>query len=386
MMRILLIHNTSFRTFGDRIRVEKIQQTLSNSGFEVSELRLPIGQRFDLLVPKNLANLFIGFFFSSKTFRTKQNISIFTIPGLIIDSASFGFLQKQISRIKPDIIIAETSKVGLIASIVAKKHGVPCITDMHGLSFAEAIGSRRKNWQKTMYTDIEALHNSDCVIVVSKKMRDYIVEKWKIPKVKIIVAPNGSDLQEFHASYALPLRIIYAGGFSYWEKIQDFIKIAKYANPEKFKFYLAGDGPLREEILETIKKENIAITYFGSIPKRKIFSILSKMQIGIAPSTHDLTRQVASPVKIYDYLAAGLPVITPKIGDWGNMIADKNCGIALEVDSLQEYLNALNTLMNKESWNEKSFNAIKVIADEHSWTKSLESLVNFLQNSFLKKS
>jgi glycosyltransferase involved in cell wall biosynthesis len=230
--------------------------------------------------------------------------------------------------------------------------------------------------------EIEALHNSDYIIVVSKKMQDYIVEKLKISKAKIIVAPNGSNPQEFHASYALPLRVIYAGGFAYWEKVHDFLEIAKYANTEKFKFYLAGDGPLRNEILSTIKKENIAITYFGSIPKQRIFSIFSKMQIGIAPSTRDLTRQVASPVKIYDYLAAGLPVVTPKIGDWGNLIADKNCGIALEDDSLQEYLNALNMLINEEYWNEKSFNAIKVIADECSWNKSLRSLVDFLLNEF----
>jgi glycosyltransferase involved in cell wall biosynthesis len=229
--------------------------------------------------------------------------------------------------------------------------------------------------------EIEALENSNHIVVVSKKMRDYIIKKMRIAGAKIIVAPNGSNPQEVHAVYSKPLRIIYAGGFAYWEKIHDFVEIAKRANPQKFEFYLAGDGPLRNELLRKIKKENIAITYLGSIPKPRIFSVLSKMQVGIAPSTKDLTRQVASPVKIFDYLAAGLPVVTPKIGDWGDLIADEDCGMALEDDSIEEYLKALDTLADECTWNEKSLNAIKVIDDKYSWNKALQPLKNLLSSS-----
>ena len=54
-----------------------------------------------------------------------------------------------------------------------------------------------------------------------------------------------------------------------------------------------------------------------------------------------LLMQVASPIKIYDYLAAGLPVITPKMGDWGDLISRENCGISLDDDTVDNYLNSL---------------------------------------------
>jgi len=380
-MRVLIVHTTSLRTFGDRIRVEKIQQSLSSAGFKVSESRLPVVQRFDLLVPQNLENLFVGFFSLNKIFRLKPFFSSFNFPDLLIYSTSLEFLRKQVQKIKPDVILAETSKVGLIASIVAKEFRIPCVVDVHGLTFAEAVGSKQKNWRGIIHMEIEALENSNHIVVVSKKMRDYIIKKMRIAGAKIIVAPNGSNPQEVHAVYSKPLRIIYAGGFAYWEKIHDFVEIAKRANPQKFEFYLAGDGPLRNELLRKIKKENIAITYLGSIPKPRIFSVLSKMQVGIAPSTKDLTRQVASPVKIFDYLAAGLPVVTPKIGDWGDLIADEDCGMALEDDSIEEYLKALDTLADECTWNEKSLNAIKVIDDKYSWNKALQPLKNLLSSS-----
>jgi len=381
-MRIMIIHNTNPRTFGDSIRVNEIKLKLRTSGFEVVELRLPLIVRFDLLSPRNSKNIFMAFFYLNRTIRSRQYFSISNLSNALIDSISFGFLHKQILRIKPNVILAETSAVGFIASIIAKEHGITCITDMHGLTFAEAIGLKRKNWQETFYRDVRALQRSDRVIVVSKKMKDYINSKWAIPISKIIVIPNGTNPQQHIASYSFPLHVIYAGGFAYWEKIDDFIEIARHADKNKFKFFLAGDGPLRDKILETIKKENIPITYLGHIPNKKIFSILSRMQIGVAPSTRDLARQVASPVKIYDYLAAGLPVITPNIGDWGNLIINKNCGVALDDDSIQEYLNALDLMTIREFWNKKASNAIEAVTSECSWDKALRPLVDCLLKNY----
>jgi glycosyltransferase involved in cell wall biosynthesis len=379
-IRVLVVHNTRPGSFGDRIRVEKVQQALSHAGSNVFESRLPVVQRFDLLVPQNLKNLFVGFFSLNKIFRFKSFFSSLHFSDFLIYSTSLEFLRKQVQQIKPDVILAETSKVGLIASVIAKEYSIPCVVDVHGLIFAEAFGSKQKNWRGIIHMEIEAFKNSDYIVVVSKKMRDYIIKKMRISEIKIIVAPNGSDPQEFHATYSKPLRVIYAGGFTYWEKVHDFIEIAKRANPQKFEFYLAGDGPLRNELLGKIKKENIAITYLGSIPKQKIFRVLSKMQIGIAPSTKDLTRQVASPVKIFDYLSIGLPVVTPRIGDWGDLIADEDCGIALETDSIAEYLKALDEIADEIVWTKKSLNALKVIAEKCSWSKALLPLTCLLSS------
>jgi glycosyltransferase involved in cell wall biosynthesis len=278
----------------------------------------------------------------------------------------------------PDVILAETSSVGLITSIVSNEFLIPCILDEHGLTFAEAIGSKQKNWQHIMRIEVEALENCSHVIVVSGKMKDYVTRKMGIPMEKIIVAPNGSEPQKSYAEYSKPLKVIFAGGFTYWEKVEDFVEVAKQANPQEFKFYLAGDGPSRNELLEKIKKENVPVAYLGRIPKQRIFAVLSKMQIGIAPSTKDLARQVASPIKIFDYMASGLPVITPKIGDWGDIIEKENCGISLNNGSIDNYLKALNTLAQENIWKTKSRNAIKAIQEKYNWAKVLEPMTDLL--------
>jgi glycosyltransferase involved in cell wall biosynthesis len=74
------------------------------------------------------------------------------------------------------------------------------------------------------------------------------------------------------------------------------------------------------------------------------------MQIGLATSTHDLARLVASPIKIFDYMSCGLPIVCSKVGDWGNQVSDSNCGFALSDDSIVQYVAALQT-SEKDLWN-----------------------------------
>ena len=101
------------------------------------------------------------------------------------------------------------------------------------------------------------------------------------------------------------------------------------------------------------------------------------MQIGIAPSTKDLARQVASPIKIFDYMASGLPVITPKVGDLGDIIKQENCGMALDDDSTESYAKALNTLAQENIWTVQSKNAIEAIQEKYNWPKYWSQLQTY---------
>ncbi|WNZ29542.1 MAG: glycosyltransferase [Candidatus Bathyarchaeota archaeon] len=379
-LRILIVHTTNPRhTFGDRIRVENVQKSLSKAGFHVFDTRIPLSyNRYTFIRPRASKDILDNLFPLHHINHLKPSFSYINTFDSILFSTSLNFLRKIVQRVMPDVILAEASRVGWVSTIVAKEFSIPCIVDMHGLAFAEAKGRKQKNWYQILGIEIEAFENCDNLIVVSKRMKDYVTKKMNISRNKIVIAPNGSDTQQNIAHYDTPLKVIYAGGFSYWESVHDFLNIAKYADPKIFRFYIAGNNSTGKTLFKRIKKENIRVTYLGYAPRQRIFTVLSKMHIGIAPSTRDLTRQVASPVKVFDYLAAGLPVVTPKIGDWGDIVEQENCGIALNEDTTENYVKALNTLIAENVWTTKSKNAIKSIQKKYTWNKALEPITNLL--------
>ena len=360
-------------SLGDRIRIESILTFLRKNQFRIIEAPLPSLTRFWQIAP----SLFP---------LHRKIIPVFSRKELLLwldMSSSINSLKTVIRKTNPDIVLAETSLVGWVATRVCENFSIPCIIDCHGLAFAEARGVNYQHWQYLKHLEEEAFLKCDHLLVVSKRMKHYISQAFKIRLDKISVVPNGSTPQQFIAEYRIPLRVIYAGNFAYWEKAEDFLDIAKQItgfNSHKFKFYLAGAGLLKNKLLERVRKEKIPLTYLGYIPRQKIFSVLSKMQIGIAPSTRDLARVVASPIKVFDYMASGLPVITPKIGDWGEIIAEEDCGIALEDDSTESYKEALNTLAQTDVWKIKSNNAINAIKRKYNWDNVLKPLVDLISN------
>jgi len=386
--RIAVVHCTGGKiALGDRIRVEKILESLCREGFQVIDIRLPSLANINdcILTASCLKNFFLSMLPVNKLSACAVSLSSFPISifkYFIWFNVSINYLHRIVSRMKPDVILAETPTylIGWITSLLAKEFSLPCITDVHGLSFAESKGSGRKNWRGIRELEMQCLRRSSYLVVVSMKMKDFMIRQLRLSASKIIVAPNGSNPQPFVAKYKSPLKVIYAGNLAYWEKVEDFLEIAKRSDPKLFKFFMVGAGPLKGKLISRIKGEKIPVKYLGYIPSPQIFHILSTMQIGIAPSTQDLARIVASPIKVFNYMASGLPVITPKIGDWGDIVYEEDCGIALGNDNIQNYIEALNIFTKEDNWIRKSSNAITAIEKNYNWDKTLKPLVTLLSS------
>jgi len=375
---ILLVYEGGKKqVLGDYIRIKKISEILIRAGIYVLNIQVPAINRHYLLTLNGLKNTFLNFNFSNKL-NIPLSFNCKSIFRYLEFNVSLNFLIRVLRKFKPRVILGEGSTVGYVISIAAKKFSIPCIVDIHGLAFAEEKGKGYENWQELMEIEKRVFQTCDHLIVVSKRMKKYVSKIFGVTDKKIIVASNGSDIRGSFAKYKIPLKIIYAGTFSYWEKVNDFLNIAKEANSRLFKFYLAGEGPLKASLIKRIKREKIPIKYLGYIPAQDIHKLLVRMQIGIAPSTKDLARQVASPIKVFDYMASGLPVITPRVGDWGDIIEIEDCGIALNNDDIENYLNALYILAQESIWTNKSKNAIKCIKEKYNWIKVLEPLTSII--------
>lgn len=363
---------------GDNIRIKKIIDICQKSSFNLVPIIYPTLEASYLSTSAGLKNVLINVFPLHKCSHTYISPSHGGALKKFTFNIKLNYLLRTLKQLKPTMVIAETSTVGWMTLIAAKQLSIPFVIDVHGLAFAEAKGMGNKNWRQIMQNEKLAFESCDKLIVVSKRMKNFLLSQFKISNKKIIIAPNGGNIRQSKSNYQKPLNVIYSGAFSYWEKVDDFLEIAKYADSHNFKFYLAGSGLLKNDLLTRIRKEQIPITYLGYIPKPKIYDVLSKMQIGIAPSTKDLARQVASPIKVFDYMASGLPVITPKFGDWGEIIENENCGIALKDDSIKNYIVALNLFKSESFWKTKSINALKSIKEKYNWDKTLSPITTLL--------
>lgn len=361
--QIKILHVYSVEgNLGDAIRINEIKKWLKKH-FDYASLNLAETLSAKI-TPKNLQTL-------------SKGVAKGEIKEIIRDKVFLNRCQKTIEeKLKKsnfDFIFAEMAHVGFASIQTAKETQVKVISDLHGLTSAEYIENKynkKRNkayWQFLKKIEKEVYEKSEALVCVSGPMANYIKET--APQAKTLVAQNGTQKSKKKARFTSPLKIIYGGIFAFWEDLNTFLNMAKL--DQKNNYFLMGDGPEKERLLDRVKKERIKIKYLGSKKRDEAHKIFAKMNIGMAPTSTGLTRQVASPIKIYDYMSFGLPAITAKCGEWGDQIKEYGAGVVTKKSSGEQFYTALKKLENKENWSKISNNAL-ALAKEKTWDNILE--------------
>jgi glycosyltransferase involved in cell wall biosynthesis len=110
------------------------------------------------------------------------------------------------------------------------------------------------------------------------------------------------------------------------------------------KLKIVGDGKLKNEILELVKKENIDdIEFIGRVPNSKIGEILNTADIFINPSNKD-----NMPLSLFEALACGLPVISTNVGGIPDYIIDGINGFLIEPNNKEQLTNKILYVLNNQ--------------------------------------
>ncbi len=279
----------------------------------------------------------------------------------------------------PDVIFAEETRTAYMA--LKNEQNIPVIADLHGIisaEYGEAPYAKISERHLARLRDIEReiCENASDILVVSNNMRKYLLAEYKANSDKVSVVQNGADLHHKYSTYKEKMKLIFGGIFNYWEDVDTYVDMAgrDLAN----EYYLIGTGPLQSHLFDRIEKEKIRMNYLGSKDRTEALDLFCEMSIGVAPSTRNVTRYVASPVKVYDYMACGLPVITPNCGEWAKHVQESDCGLVTENSCADEFLKAAYEIRDREVWEHKSKNAVEAIKAKFGWNKVLAPIRDVL--------
>ncbi|MBK7218130.1 MAG: glycosyltransferase [Candidatus Promineofilum sp.] len=132
--------------------------------------------------------------------------------------------------------------------------------------------------------------------------------------------PSGVNPEAFAAARAgrppergAPLRLVYAGIFLEQRHLLPLARAVRRANDEgmAFRLSLYGDGPYRPALEAYAAQAGDCVRVERPIPYDAIPAMLAAADIGVTslPSPDDVKYEASSPLKLFEYMAAGLPVL-----------------------------------------------------------------------------
>jgi len=76
---------------------------------------------------------------------------------------------------------------------------------------------------------------------------------------------------------------------------------------------LIGDGPMREELEGLAATTDGVVRVRSPVPYAAIPSVLGQAHVGVLPFPDEAIFRVSSPIKLFEYLAAGLPILATRV-------------------------------------------------------------------------
>jgi glycosyltransferase involved in cell wall biosynthesis len=197
--------------------------------------------------------------------------------------------------------------------------------------------------------NILANHLADGQTAITGRM----AEVKKIPQDQLLgIWPSGVDLEEFQPAQSLrewdsitrEVRLIYVGVLHIQRKLMAMCQAVEAANSsgKNFVFTLVGWGTEKEKLIEYAQHTNGRIRVLPAVPHNQVPGLLAQAHVGVLPFPDQERFRVSSPIKLFEYMASGLPILATKIvchtdvvkngkfAFWSNDVSQEAHAIALD--------------------------------------------------------
>jgi len=122
--------------------------------------------------------------------------------------------------------------------------------------------------------------------------------------------------------------------------------------------------------------------FLGYLDRGQVAQLLGVSKIGLLTLYKTPNHVHSLPVKLYEYMAAGMPVICSDIQLWKEIVERHDCGICVDPLNVDEITSAVDYLMSNPIVAKKmGQNGQKAILDNYSWNaefKKLNKLIDFI--------
>lgn len=163
--------------------------------------------------------------------------------------------------------------------------------------------------------------------------------------------------------------VTFVGTLKPWHGTADLIRAAALAR-EPWSVRIIGDGPQREALITLAEEEGVDVDFRGAVAPETIPEHLAGSAIGVAPYPHlgNDENQYFSPLKVYEYMAAGLPVVASSVGQIPEVLSHGETGYLTEPSNPAGLAAVLDELASNPSKRAAMGAAARNAAvEKHSW-------------------
>jgi len=307
------------------------------------------------------------------------------------------FFQRINKEKKIDIVHNQQTLLGY-SFIKYHKNNIPLVTTLHGTTKNEIKSALNLKSIKGLiiaaYMFFESfycpvnkitLNRADKIIAVSNELGEDIKRQYKTPEEKLVVIPNGIDINKFKPMPVEDLRekwnltdekvIVSVGAINKQKGFHLLLKILPdILQKKKVKLVIVGTGPYLQELKVMAMKLDILVNviFTGRVSEEDLPKYYNLADVCVFPTL----RIEGLPLVVPEAMACEKTVIASKIGGIPTVIEDNSDGILIEPGNLKELQEKILKVLRDEKLARKlGRNARKKVVERFSLDRMVEETI-----------
>lgn len=311
-------------------------------------------------------------------------------PPRFLEWSAVAEVQKLARKLRPDVIVERFYTFAGAGLWAAHRLGLPAVLEVNSPARSYPGSWRDRLDRLTLLRPVDRWRRTqlawaDGIYTTSERLLP--PELQGIARVVV----NGVDVERFRPgpgpAGGEPLRCVYVSSFRAWHGAADLVTAVAACQRRgvELRVECIGQGPRWKAARRLARRLGVngMVEFVGRIPHDDVPARLARAHVGLAPFTPGAFRALRlgwfwSPIKIFEYLAAGLAVVTADLPELRQLVSENVARFYApgDTDALAAVLAALAA--DREILRDLGTAARRLAEDSYTWDRQAEQVEQLL--------
>ena len=292
----------------------------------------------------------------------------------------------------PDVMVCRATVFNFAPQLIRRIYRLPCVSEVNSIKYLEiSVASRNGAAARlTRWAEQFAINHSDRVFVVSQPIKDFVDGFY--PPEHCSVIPNGVETDDFDPArfdknalkeqLGIKDRIVlgYVGSYKAWHGIPTSVELIQqlYRKNPRYMLLLIGNGEQYGEIKSSIASKGLQdmVKQIDYVPHEDVPRYTAVFDYAVM-TYPDFEGFYFSPLKMYEYMSMGTPVVSTNTGQIGTIIRSGETGELVYPPTVDNFAEAIESLQNSaDKYQAVSTAARTEVLRHHSWLGNASQVIS----------
>lgn len=228
-------------------------------------------------------------------------------------------LPRAIGSGRPAVVYERLASLQVLG-LLFQAAGAKWVIESNGLFYKEAVLERKSIYLAGIAKRMEILayRRADLIVCVSEALKEQICDVSGAPSERVVVVRNAIDPSSFAPPARSPMNLVnaplvgFVGTLIEWQGLDRLLRAAKILAESGFsmRVQIVGDGPDLERLRSMASEFSLDVTFAGRVAQEDVAGLMAEFDVGYAGHSMKSGVNYHSPLKLYEYAACGVRIVS----------------------------------------------------------------------------